>query len=587
MSREVPYPREHPLEVTDTSAIGNATSVLEKAWKPHEKQQQVLQIPDSIFECLGGGSAGPGKTALVIMLPCIRQFTEHPKYKALIMRRTHPDIEKEIVPRQHEWYGQMGAVYNETKKRWKWPSGAIIQNGHAEREQDVRRYDTAEYNNILWDESTHFTGFQYLYLTITRCRSSSPDLPAFSRSFTNPGNIGHQFFKSRFVDPAPFGGKIIIDKSTKVKRIFIPFLGRDNPHLLLNDPTYLQRLEGLPEVEKRAKLYGDWNSYEGQVFSEFRAFRLDSEPENAVHVIQIPQGSGGFNLQEIIPSWWPRILCIDWGWTAMTFAIWAAISPAGRLYIYRTWAWTKTPIKIWGRELANLSKLGLPDEEKLEDVVICHSAGQHRGEEKTIREQIIEAFEGKYDVRLGDRDRIAGKSMVHEYLRWKEKPRLNLPLIEFDTDLAMKILRMQGEDKYFEYLNLFKPQEPENNLPKLQILSHGPEGRENKELIDVIPACIPSEINPEDVAEFDGDDPYEALRLATKCAHRFVDTGKEELERRQKLEKLYEKAQIHTSEAQTSYYRNLEFLAGKESSADETFAVRGHRRLGSRRFHTH
>src|SRR5436190_17602192 len=246
MAKEVPYPREDALEVTEKASIGNATSAIEKAWKPTEKQQQVLSLPDTVFEALGGGAAGGGKTDLGILLPCIRQFTEHPKFKGLVMRRTHPDLEKEIVPRQHEWYGGMGAVYNETKKRWKWPSGAIIQNGHAEREQDVRKYDTAEYNYIDWDEHTHFTGFQYLYLTFSRCRSSSPDLPAFVRSFSNPGNIGHKFVKMRFVDPCPTGGKIIKDRITGVKRIFIPFLGRDNPYLLINDPAYLQRLEALP-----------------------------------------------------------------------------------------------------------------------------------------------------------------------------------------------------------------------------------------------------------------------------------------------------------------------------------------------------
>src|SRR5215831_12512549 len=157
-----------------------------KEWIPEEKQKQVLSCPDSVFELLGGGAAGGGKTDLGVILPLARQFHEHPKFKALVMRRTFTDLEKEIVVRQHEWYSPAGAIYNEQKKVWKWPWGSRIQNGHAEREQDVRKYDTAEYNLEVWDEVTHFTGFQYLYLSISRCRSSSPDLPAIVRSFTNP-----------------------------------------------------------------------------------------------------------------------------------------------------------------------------------------------------------------------------------------------------------------------------------------------------------------------------------------------------------------------------------------------------------------
>src|SRR5206468_6598181 len=103
MAREVAAPRENPLEITEKpyipvsnlGEIGNATSVVEKVWKPTEKQNQVLQLPDTVFECLGGGAGGGGKTDLGILLPCIRQFTEHPKFKALMMRRTHTDLEKE------------------------------------------------------------------------------------------------------------------------------------------------------------------------------------------------------------------------------------------------------------------------------------------------------------------------------------------------------------------------------------------------------------------------------------------------------------------------------------------------------------
>ena len=543
--------------------IGNPESVLTKSWGPTKKQQEIIELPDQIFEALGGGAAGGGKTDLGILLPAVRQFTEHPKFKALIMRRTFADLEKEIVPRQHEWYAPMGAVYNDTKKRWKFPAGGLIQNGHAEREQDVRKYDSAEYNYIDWDESTHFTGFQYLYLSLSRCRSSSPDLPAFVRSFTNPGNVGHSFFKERFVGPSPAGGKVIIDKATKQYRIYIPFLGRDNPHLLINDPGYLNRLEGLPEVEKKAKLYGDWNSYEGQVFSEFRVIRLVDEPENALHVIT----------PFLIPSYWPRILAIDWGYQAMTFAIWGAISPDGRLYIYRTHAWHRQSIAQWTNELITLT-----GPEELEDVVICHSAGAHRGEEFTIREQVYKAFDEKYGIRLAEKDRIGGKNLLHEFLRWKQRPRLPRGTVNYNPEHAVWVLRNKGELAYNEYLSLFVEPAAEHNLPKLLIFSHTTEGREQKELIDVIPACMPKESDPEDVEEFPGDDPYDALRMIVRAASRYFDESKSRFEHFQKMESLYAKC---TPESQTAFYRAME-KDDLESSAAH-FAVRAKSRIGNRR----
>jgi hypothetical protein len=43
------------------------------------------------------------------------------------------------------------------------------------------------------------------------------------------------------------------------------------------DPQYLQKLEILPEAEKKAKKYGDWHAFEGSVFPEFRPIRYPGE----------------------------------------------------------------------------------------------------------------------------------------------------------------------------------------------------------------------------------------------------------------------------------------------------------------------
>lgn len=551
------------MDSIEVNEIGTGQPVIEKEWKPTDKQKLVISLPDTIFEALGGGAAGGGKTDLGLMIPLARQFTEHPKFKGLIMRRTHTDLEKEIIPRQQEWYAPSGGTYNETKKVWKWPSGARIQNGHAEREQDVRKYDSAEYNYIDWDEVTHFSGFQYLYLSLSRCRSSSPDLPAFVRSFTNPGNIGHGFFKKRFVDPYPQGKKILIDKLTGQKRIYIPFLGIDNPYLLLNDPTYLKRLEGLTDTERKAKLYGDWNSYEGQVFSEFRGIHVLGEPDNAVHVIKpFP-----------IPDWWPKFLCIDWGFAALTYAIWSAVSPDGRVYIYRTHSWVRTLTKVWARECANLT-----GDEKLEEFVLCQSANQNRGEDKTIRVQVSEAFDEKYYIRLADQDRIGGKNLIHEYLRWEQKPRIKLDEVHYDGELAARILRQKGEQAYNDYLRIFVPEEDETNLPKLQIFERSLDGRDAKELIDVIPACIPAESHKEDVEEFDGDDPYDTLRMVCQAAHRYIDMATDSSAKLSRIQGIIDK--FKDTQNATAFYHAMERMEAEGSTGNQ---IRRRSVLGSRK----
>ena len=72
----------------DVDEVGTGQPVIEKHWKPEPKQNDVIAVPDTVFELLGGGAAGGGKTDLGLLIPSLRQFTEHPKFKGLVLRRT-------------------------------------------------------------------------------------------------------------------------------------------------------------------------------------------------------------------------------------------------------------------------------------------------------------------------------------------------------------------------------------------------------------------------------------------------------------------------------------------------------------------
>lgn len=543
------------------------TTVIEKKWKPLPKQAQFLAIPDTVFEGFFAGSKGPGKTDTLVLMDVVRGFTDHPKFKSLMLRRNFPDLDAEIVVRQREWYAPSGATYNESKRRWTWPSGAISQNGHADKEQDVRKYDTAEYNLVKWDEATHFLPFQYQYITFSRCRSSAPDLPAIVRLGSNPGNVGHTYFRRRFVDPWRPGNRILKDARTGLKRIFIPAGPYDNPILLKNDPTYLLKLESLPEAERKAA-FGDWYTFSGQVFEEWRLEPLSDEPENARHVVS------SFD----IPFWWPRILAIDWGFTALTVAGWGAVSPDGRIYVYRVYAVKGKQIKDWTVDVANLSK-----GENIVLARICHSAADNRGESLTIQQQAQSALnEAGFDIalELAERDRIGGKMLVHEFLRWKQKPRLK-PNEGYDQKLADRILRQYGEHKLLEYLSFFAEHEEEINLPQLQIFDQSPEGIK-KDLValgECIASCIyddnTSDGKPaEDVKEFDGDDYYDMLRMLLRSVSDYISGTASEFEERRKIEKIY--AELARTNNQTAFYRNMERV---EAESDEVTSVRSHSRL--------
>lgn len=547
--------------------------ITHRSWAAHTKQRQFIQIPFEVFEGLYGGAAFSGKSELLLLLPLIYGFVRRAGFKGLILRRTFPELESEIIKRSKDFYKLTNGEYNEQKKTWVWepenergePIGeAYIQFGHAEHEADIRKYDTAQYNYVGFDELTSFTEFQYLYIALQRCRSGVPGLPAIVRSATNPGNIGHSWVKKRFVDPYKDGGKIlkqyagndlITGEPKYVYRIFVRALPTDNTPGLKNDPDYINRLQLAPEAEKRAKLYGDWDTFEGQVFDDFRTERFPDEPDHALHCVD------SFDL----PAYWPRIVSIDWGFKAWTIIQWAALSPDGRVFVYREYCEKGKHVSEWGADFTKLSQ-----GENVKGVILCHSAFAQRADPLTIAKQFYD--ETGVDPINGGRDRIGGKVLVQEYLRWRQKPKTKLPLSNFDRDRAAEILRNQGTKAYHDYLDLFVEQAEEKNLPKLIIFKD-----KCPELVKCLPLCVYNPDNKEDVAEFDGDDPYDTLRGLLKYANSFSAGLEDETKLLKKKEDAY--SRLLQSGNQTAYYMEMR----KFDAENKGFGVRSHSRVRRRR----
>jgi hypothetical protein len=549
-----------------------------KEWIPNVRQTLAASVPFSVLELFYGGAAGGGKTDLGVVMPVIRPcrsrqllWYQHPMFKGLIIRRTIPELKKELVKRCMEYLPQTGGKYNHTDRVWSWPWGAQLFLNAAEHEEDIRRYDTEQFSYIFFEELTSFTEFQYLYM-LSRCRSADADLPALMFSASNPGNIGHGWVRKRFVEPCKEGGKILrqyffdkhgqyileenpdhanFGKPKFIQRIFIRAFGSDNPQLLKNDPDYLVRLEALPEAEKAAKLYGDWWTFSGQVFDTFRAHHYPDEPENALHVIP----------DSHIPDWWPKILAIDWGYKAATVGLWGAISPQGRCFVYREYYVRNTEVAVWATEMGEASR-----GEALRAVVLDTNAWDQRGEEKTIAAQFTEKFTEAYGERAipleqASKGRVSGKTLVQEYLRWRPKPVfVHQDGKVFDEEEAARLKRL-SQAAWQRYIELFAPPQIEDHLPRLQILDVC------RHLIECIPLCVYDAKDVEDVAEWDasdsgvGDDPYDCLRYLLKRADRYVREARHEFDRRAKEDVIVK--EFHETSNVTGFYRKMEKLESR------------------------
>lgn len=538
-------------------------------WKPNRKQAEFLSIPWSIKEAFYGGGAGSGKSDVLLVYGIIHRLHEIPMFKQVFMRRTYPDLKKEIVGRTREIYPKFGAKFNATDMIWTFPrpdqfgsgmnpTGAQIFLGHCEQEKDVHNYDSMEISLFTPDELTNCTEYIYLYIAFERNRAPiGSGLPAIVRGAGMPGGIGHTFVKKRFVDPAKEGGKVIVGRGGN-KRIYIHATLEDNKENI--DPTYAQSLDGRPEAERKAKKFGDWSAYLGQVFDEFRDKKYPDEPENALHVVEPFE----------IPDWWPRMVIGDWGYIAMCYIGFFAISPTGKLYLYRELSFVKTQISEWGPIIK-----ALIEKENPRTVKFCRSAAQKRGQEHTIQEQIEREIGRSIELSTNSPGaRLDGKNLIHEYLRWKQKPVIPAnEMPEYNEEYYFWLQRNKTPQDCANYLQLFEPPQEETNIPRLQIMCCDADNHEGHDgccplMIDAIKACNydePKNDKPaEDVAEFAGDDPYDTLRYAVDSAEAYVKDAVKEFEKLQRQQRIIET--LRNTNDWTAYYRNMRSVETKQAS---------------------
>lgn len=389
-------------------------------WKPQAKQAVFMARPE--YEALYGGAAGGGKSdALVI--EALRQV-HIPHYKGLILRKTYPQL-MELIDKTLNYYPRVfpGAKYNASSHTWTFPSGAKVIFGAMQHTKDKTKYQGQAYDFIAFDELTHFTYEEYNYL-FSRNRPNGPGTRVYIRATANPGGVGHGWVKERFVTAAP-PMTTIWDEVTwrdpqgaehreKQSRIFVPSSVFDNPALLQNDPDYVRRLASMPEAERNALLYGDWDTFSGQVFTEWRNDASHYDDRKWTHVIR----------PFLVPDTWRIWRSFDWGYSRPFSVGWYAVDHNKRMYrIRELYGCTGTPntgVQWEPQKVAREIKRIEGEDPNLKgkkifgvgDPAIWASDGTESIGALMERERVY--FE------KGDHARISGKMQVHHRLAFDE-----------------------------------------------------------------------------------------------------------------------------------------------------------------------
>lgn len=218
------------------------------------------------------------------------------------------------------------------------PDPGMIFFCHMQNEDDKESHQGAEYDFAGWDELTHFTVTQYLYIFSRMRQAKWPGLFPRVRATANPAGPGLWWVKRRFInnckpgevknwiadeDPLmnPQGLEVGPDHlrwNESVERCFIPLYLKENSILMDMDPAYANRIRQMGKAMERALLGGDWDAFGGDFFKQFDRSKEVIDPFR-------------------IPKEWYLVLSIDPGWGGICSAGLTAVDFTGKHYRIATY----------------------------------------------------------------------------------------------------------------------------------------------------------------------------------------------------------------------------------------------------------
>lgn len=386
-------------------------------WSPFPgPQTQFLEADE--FEVMFSGGRAPGKSDALMMDPL--RYCSNKSFRGLVIRKAMNDL-RDLIRRAKELYPQAypGTKWKEQEKIFVFPSGATIEFGYCDHEDDVARYHGQEYTWLGIDELTQIPSEDIYTRLVASVRKSGEGLKNYIRSTTNPNGPGKNWVKKRFVDRGPTNSTITISTDVKgvgtikTTRKWIHGTVFDNPKFVKENPQYIAMLQNIDnEVLRKQWLEGDWDSADGLAFDEF---------SRKTHVIK------PFD----IPSSWYKFRACDWGFKTKAVCLWFAVDYDGRIYVYRELVTRGVLAKDFGAKIRQIEEEA---GEKVRYGILDVSAWSQRGEDAPPPAEDM----GNLTWRPSDRgkhSRVTGKQQVHKYLQVDETDKPGVLIFDNCTDL--------------------------------------------------------------------------------------------------------------------------------------------------------
>lgn len=214
-----------------------------------------------------GGARGPGKSHGLFAQTALDDCQRIDGLKCLYLRKIgknareqFDDLRRAVLRfTPHEFKTQSGTLH--------FPNGSRILIGHFNNESDIDNYLGLEYDLIAIEEATTLTESKYKALRDSN-RTSKKNWRPRIYATTNPGGVGHVWFKKRFIEPARTG----IETDTR----FVFATVDDNVFV---NKEYIKNLSENTGWKLKAYRFGDWDIAAGQYFTTYRHDVHTLEPD--------------------------------------------------------------------------------------------------------------------------------------------------------------------------------------------------------------------------------------------------------------------------------------------------------------------
>lgn len=419
-------------------------------WRPQAGPQKAL-IDCPIPEVFFGGSRGGGKTDGILGKWALKAGRIGSKFNAVFFRKEMPQ-QDDLIERSRDIFAKLGAGWLEQKKTWIFPNGARVRFRPLETVQDAEKYQGQNLSDACVEEAGNYPTPAPID-RLFGCLRGGPEVQLILTA--NPGGPGHQWIKSRYIDPAPMGMKVLrreLPNGGEHRYVYIPSRVKDNQILLANDPNYVNRLYLVgSDALVKAWLEGDWNVVEGAFFDCWSTAR---------HVVR----------PFTIPEHWLRFRSMDWG-SASPFSVgwWAVVSepfttaegqvlPRGCLVRYREWYGASAPnvgLRLTAEEVAKGIKSREAGDKIAYGVLDPSAFAQDGG--PSIAERMFSSHGVKFrpadNTRVAMRGRMGGWDAVRSRMKGDEGGRVLIAFFATCIDTIRTVPVMQHDPNRAEDLD--------------------------------------------------------------------------------------------------------------------------------------